>query len=344
MGWFLSQGAVHATAWRRAGIVGLVLFGLGDVFLAVHALRHTNHAPQSVVSLDPGLSGVSTSPTQRPTPSVIDVPSAFALTIAAVPNRVVSFGSCRRGRVSVGGNDVVGLTRASAITGTVGAAALIGEDGMCKPALWRYGDAGWTVDKKVTVPVGPAAATSSVLWVMGSKAGLVIDRTGKVLTRPTNPCAGSPRTESGLVAWSARYAVLFCSEKPTKAGQIRLVYGTNDGGKTWAEYAGAREVGAKATGRTDGLDGDGQLMAVGSFGKRGALGALLTNSGCNGLQLRTSNDSGRNWKTAGCLPTVLKAMPLALGGTQARMVVVGLDGTVPVTYVSTDHGASWIAA
>jgi hypothetical protein len=341
VGWFLSQGTAHAPRWRRAGIVGLILFGLGDVFLAVHALRHTNQAPRSVVSLDAGSPAVSSLPTPLPTPSVVDVPSAFALTIAASPTAAVSFGSCKRGHVSVAGNTVAGLTRVVAVTGTSGDAALIGEDNKCKAALWRYGAKGWTVDTKVTLPVGPAAVSSSAYWVIGSQAGVVVDPAGKVLTRPTNPCKSSPRKESGLVAWSATQATLFCTEKATKAGQIRLVYGTTDGGKTWAEFGGARALGANAKGRKDGLDGDGQLRGVGSLGKRGALGALLSNSGCNGLQLRTSTDSGRNWKAAGCLLSVLKAVPLALGGTQERTVVVGLDGTAPVTYVSTDRGVRW---
>jgi photosystem II stability/assembly factor-like uncharacterized protein len=220
---------------------------------------------------------------------------------------------------------------------------MIATDSKCVSRFWRYGDAGWTVFARVKVPDGPSSATNRVIWAVGNRGGIVADASGKVLTKPVNPCADTPQEPAYIAARSATQATLVCTRAAVAAGQVRLVYVTTDGGKTWAEIAGARTLGTKATGRKDGLDGDGRLIALSSLGGRD-VGALLAKSGCDGLQLRTSKDDGRNWTVAGCLPASLANDPVSLGGTASRTVVVGTDGSAPVTYVSTDRAKSWLAA
>jgi hypothetical protein len=320
----------------------LVLFALADVALAVHAIRHTSGEPQAKVALQQSTPTPEASASPTPVPTAAELPSALTLTPGQPPVVVSSYGRCSDGRVDLAKAESAGITRISAITGTTGTAASLAEDKKCRPGLWLQSDAGWKVRADVTVPAGPSAATTTNLWIIGQPAGAVLSDDGKVVSRPKNPCGGATPTPTHIAAISKTKATVVCSAKATALGQVRLVYGTTDGGKSWAEFAGARAVGPSAKGRKDGLDGDGEMAAFAALGDSGTLGTLLRDvPACPGLQFRTSRDSGRNWTVGGCLELPLERTPLALGGGTSQITVAGVTDAGPVSYVSADGGKSW---
>jgi hypothetical protein len=220
---------------------------------------------------------------------------------------------------------------------------MIAQDKQCRISLWRRSQSTWKRETRVTLPTGQSAASADSLWVVGDTAGVVIGTSGAVRNQVKSPCA-RPFTTSFVAVWSTSRATVFCTGESRAAGQIRLVYGTTNAGKTWSELAGARTVGTKSGGRHDGLDGDGRLVSVGSLNAPGTVAAVLSGVTCPGLQLRLSKDSGRNWTTAGCLPAGLARSPLAVGGSTARMVLGGSVDGKPAEYASTDGGRHWTTA
>jgi hypothetical protein len=273
------------------------------------------------------------------------VPTAVALAAGQVAVATSSYGTCHDGYATINDERLSGVTKVLAVTGVTDPAVFVGEDQNCTAHVWTMHKGAWEQAAKVTVPSGPTTAAKTAAWVIGPQGGLVIGTDGKVLSHPKNPCLNNTLqlTPSTVVAWSAKRADVFCSKAATAAGQLRLVYATTDGGSTWSEYAGARALGPSAKGRKDGLDGDGRLVATGALGEQ-RVGALLANAGCDGVQLRTSTDGGRNWKIGGCLPTQVPSEGVTLAGTTTEDVVVAVTGTELISYQSADNGKTWTPA
>jgi hypothetical protein len=326
---------------RRFGVVALVIFAIADALLITLAVRHNHRTTNTaVVAIGTSPAGPSTSP-----PAAQAVPTAVALAAGQVAVATSSYGTCHDGYVTIDDERLSGVSKVLAVTGVTAPAVFVGQDKTCTLHVWSMKKGSWVQADKLTVPSGPTTAAKTAAWVIGPQTGLVIGTDGKVLSHPKNPCLNSTSqlTASSVVAWSAKRADVFCSKPATAAGQLRLVYATTDGGSSWSEYAGARALGPSAKGRKDGLDGDGQLVATGAIGEE-RVGALLANAGCDGVQLRTSVDGGRNWKIGGCLPTQVPSAGITLGGTPTAVVVVAVTETDLITYQSADNGKTWTAA
>lgn len=333
------RGSFGAAPVVRGGaLLALLAFAAVDGFLITLAVHHSrSRSDNAVVAVSTrGPAATPSTTGTRTTPSAAATAPLSA--VAWTPDGVAlsSYGACPGGYATVNGRRVTGVRAVLAATGPSG--ALLGLDKNCKPALLSYDGTNWRLSSS-TVPSGVVAAATSALWVIGADGSLVVDAKGATVGHPKKPCT-STQHPTFVVAISAKVATLFCTAPPTSAGQVRLVYGTTDGGATWAEYSGARTVGPGASGRKDGLDGDGALVAVASLGGD-VVGVLLSDSGCDGLQLRTSKDRGRNWVVGGCLPPAVVADGVALGGTSSSVRVGSIAGGALTTYTSTDGGKTW---
>ena len=325
------------------GITALIAFAAADVLLIALALRHSQaRNPETVVAIS------NSAPTAAPTsntptaPAAAASPSAITITPGAAAT-IASYGHCPGGYATIGKQRVPGVSRVLAATGTTGSIALVGTTDSCTPAVWTRQKGSWK-QAKVTVPTGPTGAATNAIWVMGTNGGVVVNSSASVLGRPSNPCTKRllQLTPTYVAANSGTSAAVFCTTAPTAAGQIRLVYATTDGGKTWRENAGAVDLGPKSKGRKDGLDSDGELVGAGALGAQ-SYAVLLSGSGCSGVQLRTSTDNGRNWKVGGCLPSAVPSTGIAVSGTAKRIVVAAVTGGRLLSYLSTDGGKTWSA-
>jgi hypothetical protein len=328
--------------WMRSlGLYGLVTFLVADLLLIALAIRHARSHDSAVVAIGPSSAPAATQST-APSPARGASISAILLAPASQEVAAASYGSCRSGYATVAGERV----SARAVLAVAGAPAsvLVGRDSGCAVSVSALQAGVWKRLTDVDIPDGVLAGAQDAIWAIGKQAGLVLNTRGAVLSRPTDPCLRSPLqlVPSFVAASSTRQAAVFCTRPATAAGQVRLVYGTQDGGTTWAEYAGARAVGPGAKGRKDGLDGDGTLVAAASLGGDD-VAVLLSNGGCDGLQLRMSADRGRNWTVGGCLPPEASTDNAVVGGTESHVEVANVTQGTVSTWISEDGGKTWTA-
>ena len=275
------------------GSLGLAALVAADVALVGYTVGH--HATP------PSYAGaVAVAASASPSPSSSPVPSGAPSVVAAT------------GMVGADGSlSTVTSTRCPGVRLEAAGALRVLPDGSCGPTV-----TGLAAPVSGVVGLAP----DSVWWV---SAGLHVAAGSSVTKRP-DPCAAAAMPAAYVVPSSSTVGVVVCARKPTKQGQARLVYGTRDGGATWAQPSGAYSVGS---GHPDGLDADGRLVDVASFGGP-SLGVLLASSGCGGLQLRTSADLGASWTTAGCLPAGVPDSARLAGAGSAVYVVAVVDGAV----------------
>lgn len=327
-GWTLYRPGPRWVLRRRLGLVALVGIAVADALLTMQALNRGSGP--TAAALTPVVP-IGTAPPSTRAPQAGATGVAFAP--GAEPAAVTSYGDCRNGSVRIGGKTLGGVTQVLALTGTRGTAAMLARDRDCAATvLTRTRQRSWQPVRTVTAPTAAVGASASAIWAFGARDGVVVDVTGAVVARPRTPCAAS-FAPTALAVWTPSKATLVCTGTTVRQGELRLLYGTTDQGKTWSELAGAR---AATGGRRDGLDRDGRIVSAAALGTSGDFAVLLGSTTCTGLQLRLSSDSGRNWKVGGCLPEDV-AGPVAIAGTAARITVA----TPSVRYVSRDRGKTW---
>jgi photosystem II stability/assembly factor-like uncharacterized protein len=183
---------------------------------------------------------------------------------------------------------------------------------------------------------------AKVAWGLTDSANAQVVRTtdGVRYDLVTYPCPADIPSPRLVTAVSADVAWVVCAGSQIRGNQPRLLYGTTDGGRTWRELSGARR---SAAGGPDGLDGDGDLRAIGFTSARHGWANVIT-SGCRVGEVRVTSDGGRTWIPSSC-PTASGApLDKAFGVSfrDARNgLLAGIGATGDAAYATADAGRTW---
>jgi hypothetical protein len=193
----------------------------------------------------------------------------------------------------------------------------------------------------LTGTVGGQPASANLLLAGGSAAaGYLLAPSGQIYSGPLTgaawapvgpaPCApGKPgpagQPAGGLLAAGSGHLLEVCTSATSVAGsQIKIVYASSDGGKTWRNAGQVPAAG----------------LATSLAAAQGNLIVLATTAG-----LDVSADGGASWTPAETGPPGPAA---GLGGfsyvgmtSQLRGVAVPADPRLHEVYTTTDGGASW---
>ncbi|OJV99144.1 MAG: hypothetical protein BGO39_16955 [Chloroflexi bacterium 54-19] len=194
----------------------------------------------------------------------------------------------------------------------------------CKYGLLSSSDKGHTWQKMPELPTipGPAAqlltSTANDFWLLSW--GTAFDPSDKTPPAPTmavthdggkswqtltNPCQEDNWINARLSANSQEFWLL-CASTPATAQQLKYLYLSRDGGKTWQEI-GAKEGTVSGYNSSFATSGPGKLWLASTR-----------------YTLMTSSDGGQNWKMA---------IPL-------EVLNPGDGGVGPVKFVDATHG--WV--
>jgi hypothetical protein len=188
---------------------------------------------------------------------------------------------------------------------------------------------------------------ATVAWGIGGGDHSQVVRTrdgGRTFEPVSFPCPADVAAPRLVTAVSADAAWVVCAGPHRRGQQARLLYGTADGGASWTELAGARRTAARAGG-PDGLDGDGELRAVGFSSVRDGWAGVATPT-CGVGELRVTADSGRTWQRLACPTSHGVALDRAFATSfrdATRGIVVGVRDGVAAAFETTDGGRTWRA-